>query len=316
MRLLATFIFMLVFSLAAFSQREATVHGEYTYRGPESVSIAEAKRIASENAKIQAIETEFGSSLTRSVFHNMVDENGIGESKMLVFGGNDLKGEWIGTKEETFSSPIFADGEITITAKVVGVAREITSAPIKYKVQLLRNRVAGRAKQQAKETTDIFTANKDHESDLFTAGDDIYLNFLSPTDGFLAVYLVDEDEAFCLLPYAEDADGKQPVKHGEEYTFFNIESAPKDLKNITDEYTLTCRGETDMNRIYILFSPNMFTKALDYNPNKKTEKESGVSSLSLPRQLSMEDFQKWLFDCRKRDKSMSVDIREIVIKKK
>lgn len=302
---------MLVFSLAVFSQREATVHGEYTYRGPETVSIAEAKRIASENAKILAIETEFGSSLTRSVFHNMVDENGIGESKMLIFGGNDLKGEWIGTKEETFSSPVFADGEITITAKVVGVAREITSAPIRYKAQLLRNRVISKA--QAKETADIFTANKDYESDLFTAGECIYLNFLSPTDGFLAVYLVDENDAYCLLPYAGDEDGKQPVKHGEEYTFFNIKSASKELRNITDEYLLTCRGETDMNRIYVLFSPNMFTKALDYNPNKKDEKQSSVT---LPRQLSMEDFQKWLFDCRKRDKSMSVDIREIVIKKK
>lgn len=304
---------MLVFSPAVFSQREATVHGEYTYRGPESVSIAEAKRIASENAKILAIETEFGSSLTRSVFHNMVDENGIGESKMLVFGENDLKGEWIGTKEETFTPPVFADGEITITAKVVGIAREITSAPIKYKAQLLRNRVINKTKQQAK---DLFTANKDYESDLFTAGDDFYLNFLSPTDGFLAVYLVDETDAYCLLPYAEDADGKQPVKHGEEYTFFNIESASKELRNITDEYTLTCKGETDMNRIYILFSPNMFTKALDYNLNKKTGQESGSTSLYLPRQLNMEDFQKWLFDCRKRDKSMSVDIREIVIKKK
>lgn len=130
MRLLTTFVFIIIFSLAAFSQREAIVHGEYTYRGPESVSITEAKRIASENAKIQAIETEFGSSLTRSVFHNLVDENGIGKSKMLVFGGNDLKGEWIGTQKEEFTSPVFENGEITFTVKVSGVARKSHQHPL------------------------------------------------------------------------------------------------------------------------------------------------------------------------------------------
>lgn len=137
---------------------------------------------------------------------------------------------------------------------------------------------------------------------------------MSPTDGFLAVYLVDKDEAYCLLPYAGDPDGKQPIKHGEEYTFFSTASAPKDLKNITDEYTLTCEGEAEMNRIYILFSPNMFTKAVDYNPNK--DNKADMNTLTLPRQLSMENFQKWLFDNRKRDKSMSVNIKEIIIKKK
>ncbi|MCM1311652.1 MAG: DUF4384 domain-containing protein [Bacteroides sp.] len=308
MRLLITFLFIIVFSLAGFCQREATVHGEYTYRGPESVSIAEAKRIASENAKVQAVESEFGSSLTRSVFHNMVDENGIGRSKMLVFGGNDLKGEWIGTKEETFTPPVFENGEITFTVKVVGVAREIVSAPIQYKAQILRNDV------KKVKGSDLFALNERNQADTFVTGDDLYMNFCSSVDGFLAVYLVDKDDAYCLLPYGGDEDGKQPVTHGEEYTFFHEKFAPKELRGITDEYNLTCEGEADMNRIYILFSPNMFTKALDYNPNKDVEPTPGMATL--PRQLSMEDFQKWLFSCRKRDKSMNVDIREVVIKRK
>ncbi len=285
----------MVFSLAGFCQREAIVRGEYTYRGPESVSIAEAKRIASENAKCMAIESEFGSSLTRSVYHNMMNENGIGESKMLVFGSNDLKGEWIGNKEEVFSSPVFANGEIIITARVVGMAREIVCAPIEYEANLLRN-----------------STKKENASDLFVAGDQLILNFISPVDGFLAVYLVDEDEAFCLLPYAGDSDGKQPVKHGENYIFFDINSAPKDLKAITDEYYMTCRGEADMNRIYILFSPKPFIKAVDY----RASEEAKSGELFLPRQLDMDKFQKWLFNCRKRDKEMSVDIREIIIKRK
>ena len=67
---------------------------------------------------------------------------------------------------------------------------------------------------------------------------------------------------------------------------------------------MTCSREIEYNDIYIIFSPNAFTKA---NTNESTEDV-------LPRQLSFEDFQKWLVKLRKIDKEAIVNNKQISIK--
>lgn len=73
---------------------------------------------------------------------------------------------------------------------------------------------------------------------------------------------------------------------------------------VTQSYTMTCSREIEYNDIYIIFSPNAFTKA---NTNESTEDV-------LPRQLSFEDFQKWLVKLRKIDKEAIVNNKQISIK--
>ena len=72
---------------------------------------------------------------------------------------------------------------------------------------------------------------------------------------------------------------------------------------VTQSNTMTCSREIEYNDIYIIFSPNAFTKA---NTNESTEDV-------LPRQLSFEDFQKWLVKLRKIDKEAIVNIKQISI---
>lgn len=73
---------------------------------------------------------------------------------------------------------------------------------------------------------------------------------------------------------------------------------------VTQSNTTTCSREIEYNDIYIIFSPNAFTKA---NTNESTEDV-------LPRQLSFEDFQKWLVKLRKIDKEAIVNNKQISIK--
>lgn len=73
---------------------------------------------------------------------------------------------------------------------------------------------------------------------------------------------------------------------------------------VTQSNTMTCSREIEYNDIYIIFSPNAFTKA---NTNESTEDV-------LPRQLSFEDFQKWLVKLRKIDKEAIVNNKQISIK--
>jgi hypothetical protein len=133
----------------------------------------------------------------------------------------------------------------------------------------------------------------------------MFLYFKSPVDGYLTVYLLDEtiQEVFCLLPYKASGQGAYRIEHDKPYILF---SAKNDLENanIVDEYTMTCSREIEYNDIYIIFSPNAFTKA---NTNESTEDV-------LPRQLSFEDFQKWLVKLRKIDKEAIVNNKQISIK--
>ena len=143
------------------------------------------------------------------------------------------------------------------------------------------------------------------ESDTFKSGDDFYLSFTSPISGYLAVYLVDADkQAFCLLPYRQQTNGIYPVKANQRYIFFNEEEAPKSERVLVDEYVMTCSQSVEQNQIYLIFSPNQFVKASDDNIN-----------YGLPRQLSFDEFNKWLARCMKADPSMKLEKKPIKIRK-
>ena len=175
---------------------------------------------------------------------------------------------------------------LVVTCKVCGKAREITNEAVEFEATVLRN---GTEKRFA--------------DTRFRNGDDLFLQFRAPADGFVAVYLVDETPmAYCLLPYLSNTEGQQPVKHGQEYVFFS----PKQSKitGEVDEFTLTCENVMERNQLYIIFSPKPFTKALDDRVSE-----------ALPRQLAYEDFSRWLGKSRKNDPKMGLKVVHLEIAK-
>ena len=134
--------------------------------------------------------------------------------------------------------------------------------------------------------------------------DDMFLYFQAPSNGYVAVYLVDEaPNAYCLLPYSGDTDGQQIIKGGKEYIFFSISKAVVE-KELVDEYTLTCADIIERNKIYVIFSKKPFTKAVDHK----------VSD-ALPKQLGYAEFSHWLGRQRAHDPEMGVKVMHIEIKK-
>ena len=204
-------------------------------------------------------------------------------------GGSDVKGEWIETLQEPAYEISYKDNTLIVRVSVCGKAREIVNAGVNFAAKILCNGL-----------------DQKHESDEFHSGDDLYLWFKSPAKGFLAVYLIDESQnAFCLLPYRSNEDGKVEVKANNEYLFFSKKTVSEQEQSSVDEYTMTCDKSMESNKIYIIFSPNQFTKANDED-NKPDE---------LPRQLSFKDFQEWLVKNRNHDKEMSVTVKNITLKK-
>ena len=278
----------IVFSICCFSQKIKTVDGEYTYVVPENVNLDKAKYIALERLKIQLIEEEFGATVSQSNSTLVKNSNGKSDVDFVSIGGSEVSGEWI----ETIGTPryniYYEKDMLVVSVKAKGRIREIISTAVDVKSLVLRNGIEDR-----------------FESDTFKSGDDLYISFQSPTNGYLVIYLVDtEQRAFCLLPYQNMKEGSFNVEANKRYILFSAQTATSELKPYVDEYTMTCTHDQEINQLYVIFSTTPFVKAID----DKLEKE-------LPRELSNEDFQKWLAKYRTRDTNMVVKKTTITIRK-
>jgi len=288
------FSLCLLFSASLSAQKIEYVCGEYTYPASRHTTPEEAMHIALERAKINAIGKMFGITVSEDAYLDIKEENGKLSKSFQSFGGTEVKGEWlrdsIGT--EKYHPPYYDMNVWFYKASVCGWAREVIGAGVDFSAKVLKNGTEAK-----------------FESNEFMHKDDIYLLFRSPVDGYLAVYLVDDSEtAFCLLPYPKTPQGKTNIKAGKEYIFFSEKHADRTEKQIVTEYMLTCEKTMERNRLYIIFSPNEFTKAND--SENKTE-----SQYTLPRELSFADFQKWMAKNKQRDKDMKVDIKSLIVKK-
>lgn len=215
-------ILSLTIAFAAFSQKTVKVTASYVYRAGENVTLEEAKRTALDRAKIQAIADEFGTMVTQTNLTTVGNQDGRSTVDFQSIGGSDLRGEWI----ETFGEPIYNisydQGMLVVDVTVKGRIREIVGAKADISVKILRNG-----------TDDRF------ESSEFRNGDDLYLAFQSPVDGYLAVYLIDKhDDAYCLLPYRGQSEGIYRVEANRRYLFFSEKEAPVAERSLVDEYVM------------------------------------------------------------------------------
>ena len=271
----------------AVAQKTERVTATYTYYAPEHVSIEEARRVALQRAQLQAIADAFGTIVTQSNATRVKNENGKSDVSLLSLGASEVRGEWLRTDGEPEYDIAYEDGMLAVTVRVKGVIREIVNAAVDFQAKVLRNG-----------TEDRF------EGEEFRNGDDLYLSFRSPVDGFLTVYLLDaEGTAYCLLPYRNDTGGRVAIEGNRHYVFFSLDDVPVEERSIVDEYTMTCSRDGELNQIYVIFSPQLFTKAVDY----------AGEGLQL-RELPYEEFQEWLFKCRKQDPEMRVEVKGILIK--
>lgn len=284
------FLFMIIYLLLAsnvYAQRVEKVRAEYIYHAPENISLEEAKQITLERAKIQAIAECFGSIVSQdnsTIIRNIDEKSRI---DFFSYGGSEVKGEWIETIGEPSYNISYEQGVLVIEVIVEGRIREIVSARVDFNVKVLCNGDEERFEQET-----------------FKNGDDLFLSFQSPVEGYLAVYLLDESQyVYCLLPYKKQLCGSFPIKAGNTYVFFSRKKSANCNIADVDEYVLTCSKEVERNRLYIIFSPNLFARPIDNN-----------AEFRLPRKLEFASFQKWLAKSRKLDKDMQVETKAIIIK--
>ena len=288
-------LLILVFPALLFAQQERKVEGEYTYYTPQDVSLETAKATAIDRARISALADEFGTLVDQTSTVVVQNINSMTKTNFTTLGESIIKGEWLQDTREPETAIAYEDEFLMVKAHVWGLAREIESAVIDVSVKVLKNG-----------TLDRF------EDSRFKDGDEMYLSFQSPASGFLAVYLMDDKgDAYCVLPYSGDTDGKFEVKANRPYVLFSSNHAENGSN--CDEYVLTCDKATEQDMLYVIFSPHPFVKANDHQAPMKVK--VGGEELDLPRQLTFGKFQKWLLSNRRRDKDMQVIIKPIEITK-
>jgi hypothetical protein len=274
---------------AIFAQKTEKVTATYTYYAPENVTLEEAKRTALDRAKLTAIADAFGTLVTQSNSTVMTNQNGKTDSRFFSLGGSEVKGEWIETTKDPIYNIRYESDILVVSVEVSGRIREIVSAGIDFIAKILRN-----------------GTEEKFESSEFRSGDDMYLYFKSPVDGYLAVYLLDEtsQEVYCLLPYKASGEGAYHIEHDYPYILFSAKNEPTN-PSVVDEYTMTCNREIEFNDVYVIFSPNAFVKA---NADELMDE-------LLPRQLSYQEFQKWIVNKRNKDNKISITNKQIKINK-
>lgn len=285
---------LLLIPVMSSAQKTLTASGDYIYYGPTSITLDQARLIALERAKIQIIADNFGTvvGVNNSTF--IESRAASGSVSFLSLGESEVKGEWL----ETIGKPVFSvsyeQNFQVVKVHVTGRIRELTAAKIQFDARILRNG-----------TDDKF------ESDQFRDGDDLFVSFTSPVDGYIAIYLYDKSGISRLLPLKFQKEGSIPVEAGERHVFFsrrsNVYSALENryVGKTYSDYIITCDGDVEINRIYIVFSPNRFVRPMD---------DVSVEQQEKPANLSFEAFQKWLSKSRRQDIDMTVKIADIVVR--
>ena len=278
----------LLLSLHVQAQRVEEVSGQYVYvinNDNDDITLREAKRKCIELAKATAIKEKFGELITSDVIDSNVETNG--EETSSYFWENTVamaKGDWLGDTKKPEMHILYKNDQLILRAVVQGRAREIIQSKIDLKWDVLKDG-----------NDEKVTATA------FDSGERVYVKFRSPSNGYVAIYLiVGDDETSCLLPYPKDSDGRFQVKGNRDYLFFDKQEDPAAY-----QYRLKTAHRQESNQLVIIFSPNPFTKCNDITGDK-----------THPNSLSTHDFQKWLLKCQREDRDMVVNKKWVKIRQK
>ena len=285
-------IYALLICLMAFAGdiKHISITYEYISDNPNETP-EQAEQTAIQMAQQKALEEHFGLDvvgITSTIQRNRQEGQQVSStSDVFSLRETSVRGEWIETTSQKVLEQTFKKGFWHVKVYVAGRARNHSTDKPAIQYAFINN------------------AHDKQSRDQYYNGDDIFLRFTSPVSGALCVYLVDaEQNAYCLLPYQSSIVGYQSIYANHEYIFF---STSTDLN--ADEYTLNTKQSSEQNALYVVFSPNTFTKAIDKQVGKNWRDEQ------LPRQLTYEELMKWLAKNQTRDENMVVRQEVITIRK-
>jgi uncharacterized protein YqkB len=264
-------IFLLILSSVGnlLAQKIRAESGLAQMRIETNMSEEETKRKVEELARINAIENAFGTYVEQQADITVNS----GKSDFRIIGQTKVKGEWIETLDGPDFKKDYKDGFLWITCTIKGKIKESTpKAALEYQTLSC-------PKLNCRSTT-------------FSSGEQLYLYFKSPMDGYLSIYLDDGNKVNRLLPYSS-APGMSAVKiiADKEYIFFDKDKPSADSGS-PDKVELFTEKQKEYNTLYVIFSGNDHLKPV-MDPATKIE-----NRFWLPQSTTREKFEEWSSDNR------------------
>ncbi|MBB3696193.1 DUF4384 domain-containing protein [Flammeovirga yaeyamensis] len=273
-------LFITFFQLGnTYAQKVKKVGAKLTEPITENISIADFKESLKMKAQIKALADEFG-TLIASNTDLTLDNSG---TNLNTLSTSNVKGEWIKTTEINYKWFIEENDngqKLYLSCEVKGKAREITKNKIDLHSNLLK------------------CANKNLcITQKFKEGESLYLSIKSPIDGYISIFMREEEMVYRLLPYSRltaDQNNCIKVNADQEYVLFDAQGN-KGLESIqnrnVDELQLSTMGKDKLyNRLYIVFSTTKFDKPM-------LNTENGIKT------LYPEAFQDWITNTKLVDKN-------------
>ncbi len=310
-------VFSILFSPILFyaqSDELVTVTGSSQVEYPDHLSLNEVKKTAQEQAIVNALEKAFGTIIIEgnSTFaQNIVTGTKIETNSVFNSIGNHwVKGEVIeilnSDFKETTRNVVLDDNNTEIIKHIecsIRIkAREIPDNVIEFDLLTLK------------------CLNINCRSNSFKAEvDDFYLYIKSPVSGYLAVYLDDGNISQRLFPYSnmgEKFDSGVPIKANTEYFLFSDTKEHDYFYTPIDEYVFITDQIMEQNRLFAIFSTTPILQPYAENEHEIALSKSELNEgWDLPLSVSSEEFQRWLINSRIKNRSIRVQIKDIIIKK-
>lgn len=266
---------------SVLAQNIRNASGTALFKLEEDMSMDDLKDKLRHHAIINAIEREYGTYVTQESFVDVDD----GNTQFRIFGKSIIQGEWLKTTQEDFKEEMRKTKdngrnrhELWMSLKIEGKVRELSQPDIEF---------------------DYFTSNckKDAcKTGIFQNGDPMYLHFNTPVKGFLSVYVLENEDAFRLLPYQNMSSkyiNAVPVAADKEYVFFSPDGENEYYEDfsryLTDELIMLTDDEEEYVDLYLIFSPEEFAK-----PSLTPEETNSDTSYGTPKSLQASTLTSWL----------------------
>lgn len=265
----------------AFAQKIRNASGTAVFRLEEDMSKDDLKDKLRHYAIINAIEREYGTYVTQESFVDIDD----GNTQFRIFGKTTISGEWLKTTQEDFREEMrkTKDGrrnrhELWMSLKIEGKVRELSQPDIEF------NYVTSNCRTETCKTG------------IFENGESMYFHFNTPVDGYLSIYVVENDDAFRLLPYQNMPVRYRnaiPVVADKDYVFFSPfgENDYFDdfSSHLIDELIMLTEKEEEFVNLYLVFSTEEFTK-----PSLAISESHPSENYKMPKSLQASTLTNWL----------------------
>lgn len=290
---LAKFLILIILPILSYSQKVSVSKGSYEVLIEKNWSEEYAIKFCRENAKLNAIENAFGTTMVESntLYSRNSDSSGYIKSDVQFYSVSNalVNGEWIRTLVEKDPKFFEKNGTRWVKIEVEGEVRELKKIPF---------------------TPNAFCASckiASCSTDVFNDGQRFFFHFAAPKNGYLSIFLDDGLNVQRLLPYsANSGDDYFFVKGDKEYVFFDRSPEEK----VADEIELFTLFKLEHNRIFVLYSTKPFSK-----PILLEDKRTNTNGYLFPKKMESLKFQEWLQQLRVYNKNIELKIIDIIIRK-